>query len=113
MACQASSARQDGRASTASGSSHSEYCGLHTLLVSRNAATTRKSNCGNRGLRGATRPSPSTPQSATSTASVAIPFTWGAEPPGPTSSACRPYQSESKSAVRSRLSSKKRRHESG
>ncbi len=37
VACQSSSERQRGRASTASGSSHSEYCGLHTLFSSRNA----------------------------------------------------------------------------
>lgn len=113
MTCQASSARQDGRASTASGSSHSEYCGLHTLLVSRNAATARKSSCGSRGRRGASRPRASTPASATSTLSAATPLTWGAGLPAPAAIACSPYQSESKSAGRSRLSSKNRRQDSG
>ena len=113
VACQASSARHDGRASTASGTSQSEYCGLQTLLVSRKPATVRKSSCGNRGRRGASRPSASTPASAARTASAAMPLTWGAGAPGPLSSALRPYQSESKSAARSRLRSKKRRHDSG
>ena len=44
---------------------------------------------------------------------MATPLTSGAAPPDPLSSALRPYQSESKSAGRSRLSSKKRRHDSG
>ena len=113
MACQASSAFQDGRASTASGSSHSEYCGLHTLLVSRNAATARNSSCGSRGRRGASRPSASTATSATSTATAARLFTCGAGLPEPLSRVEAPYQSESKSAGRSRLSSTKRRHDSG
>jgi len=38
-----------GNASTASGNNHSEYCGLHTLFVSRNPATTRNSSCISRG----------------------------------------------------------------
>ncbi len=113
MTCQASSARQDGRASTASGSSQSEYCGDHTLLVSRKAATTRKSSCGSRGRRGASRASASTPATASTTAIAAMPLTSGGEPPSPVSRWSTPYQSESKSAGRSRLSSKKRRHDSG
>src|SRR6478735_8733618 len=48
-ACHSSSGRHLGSASTASGSSHSEYCGDHTLLVSRNAAITRNANWANRG----------------------------------------------------------------
>src|SRR5829696_3645268 len=45
----ASRIRRCGSASTASGTSHSENCGLHTLLVNRNAATTRKATCTSRG----------------------------------------------------------------
>ncbi len=114
VTCQASSARQDGRASTASGSSQSEYCGDQTLLVSRKAATTRKSSCGSRGRRGASRPSTATAPTATTTAIAAMPLTCGGEPPSPpVSTWSRPYQSESKSAGRSRLSSKKRFQDSG
>src|SRR5438874_7833162 len=36
MVIQASTSFQRGTASTASGTSHREYCGLHTLFVSRN-----------------------------------------------------------------------------
>ncbi|KID28608.1 hypothetical protein JD82_03503 [Prauserella rugosa] len=50
-----SNSRHRGIASTANGTSHSEYCGLHTLLVSRNAATTRKHNCATRGRLGAVK----------------------------------------------------------
>jgi hypothetical protein len=103
VTCQASSARQDGRASTASGSSHSEYCGLQTLLVSRNAATTRNSSCGSRGRRGAISASTSTAASASRTTAAAAPLTLGAGLPLPTTWS-KPYQSESKSAGRSRLS---------
>ncbi len=42
-----------GIASTASGTSHSEYCGLHTLFTRRNPATMRNANCATRGRRGA------------------------------------------------------------
>jgi hypothetical protein len=49
----ASSTRRCGRASTASGTNHSENCGLHTLLVNRNAATTRNNSCATRGRCGA------------------------------------------------------------
>jgi hypothetical protein len=111
-ACQASSARQDGRASTASGSSQSEYCGLQTLLVSRNPATTRKSSCGSRGRRGAISPSANTAASASSTVTAATPLTFGAGSPPP-STCATPYQSESKSAGRSRLSLRNCSHESG
>ena len=45
----ASRIRRCGNASTASGTSHSEYCGLHTLFVNRNAATTRNATCVRRG----------------------------------------------------------------
>jgi hypothetical protein len=51
VACQARNIRQDGRASTASGTSHSEYCGLQTLFASRNTAAVRNSTCGSRGRR--------------------------------------------------------------
>src|SRR4029077_20342565 len=45
----ASRIRRCGSASTANGTSHSENCGLHTLLVNRNAATTRNATCTSRG----------------------------------------------------------------
>src|SRR6476620_12622535 len=54
-ACQNSSGRQRGSASTASGSSHNEYCGDQTLFVSRNAAITRNASWANRGRRCADR----------------------------------------------------------
>ena len=112
MTCQASSTRQDGRASTASGSSQSEYCGLQTLLVSRNAATTRNSSWGSRGRRGAASASTNTAASASRTTTAAGPFTSGAGLPLP-ASWWKPYQSESKSADRSRLSLRNCSHESG
>ena len=49
----ASSIRRCGKASTASGTSHSENCGLHTLLVNRNAATIKNTSCATRGRCGA------------------------------------------------------------
>ena len=49
--CQNISGRQRGSASTASGRSQSEYCGDHTLFVSRKAAITRKASWANRGRR--------------------------------------------------------------
>ena len=49
-----------GTASTASGTSHSEYCGLHTLLVSRNTATMRNASCAIRGVVRAVSPMAST-----------------------------------------------------
>ena len=112
VACQASNAGQDGRASTASGSSHNEYCGLQTLLVSRNAATTRNSSCGSRGRRGAVNASTKTAASASTTIVAAAPLTLGAGLPLPTTWRT-PYQSESKSAGRSRLSFRNCSHESG
>jgi len=53
VACHSSSERHFGRARTASGSSHSEYCGLHTLFRSRNPATSRNATCATRGRTGA------------------------------------------------------------
>src|SRR6185369_3961255 len=41
--------RRCGNASTANGTSHNENCGLHTLLVSRNVATTRNASWATRG----------------------------------------------------------------
>jgi len=52
---QASRIRVCGIASTASGTSHSEYCGLHTLFTRRKPATRRKASCATRGRRGALR----------------------------------------------------------
>lgn len=65
----ASRIRRCGRASTASGTSHSEYWGLHTLLVSRNAATTRKHNWARRGRRGAVHASHAMPPQAAANSS--------------------------------------------
>ncbi len=45
----ASRIRRCGSASTASGTSHSENWGLHTLFVNRNAANTRNATCTSRG----------------------------------------------------------------
>jgi len=56
-ACQNSSGRQRGNASTTNRSSHNEYCGDHTLFVSRNAAMTRNASWANRGRRAAASPS--------------------------------------------------------
>ncbi len=53
--------RQRGRASTASGSSQSTYCGEYTLLRSTNAATTRKASWTTLGRRGAASPSHAIP----------------------------------------------------
>ncbi|KXP08264.1 hypothetical protein AXK57_17550 [Tsukamurella pulmonis] len=50
---QATRIRVCGIASTASGTSHSEYCGLHTLFTNRKPATSRKASCATRGRRGA------------------------------------------------------------
>ncbi len=55
MVIQASRILVCGIASTASGTSHSEYCGLHTLFTSRKPATKRKASCATRGRRGAVR----------------------------------------------------------
>ena len=44
-----------GIASTASGTSQSEYCGLHTLLTRRKPATRRNASCATLGRRGAFR----------------------------------------------------------
>jgi hypothetical protein len=40
--------RHLGRASASNGTSHSEYCGLHTFVVSRNAATHQETPAGPR-----------------------------------------------------------------
>jgi hypothetical protein len=115
-ACQTRNERQRGRASASRGTSHSENCGLHTLLVTRNATTTRNSSCGSLGRRGARSASTQTPASAT-TSSIAAPrfSRSGASPPGtrpsrvaPPRASCRANQSESQSAGRVRLSSTKR-----
>ena len=45
-----------GTASTASGTSHSEYWGLHTLLVRRKIATMRNASCAMRGVVAAVKP---------------------------------------------------------
>ena len=54
-ACQRRYDHSRGRASTANGTSQMTYCGDHTLLVSRKAASVRKKTCGSRGRRGAAR----------------------------------------------------------
>jgi hypothetical protein len=69
-ACQARIARHEGRASTASGTSHSEYCGDQTLFTSRKPATSRNSSCGSRGRVRATMARPPTPQTTATVASA-------------------------------------------
>src|ERR1700733_7985002 len=55
MVIHANRIRRCGNASTASGTSHSENCGLHTLLVIRKAASTRSDSCATRGRRAEVR----------------------------------------------------------
>ena len=90
-----------GIASTASGTSHSEYCGLHTLLVSRNAAMTRKDSCAIRGQRGAVSPMTSTPtqHSRNSTSETVLRFSgacpcwrFGSKPAQPVSPCAIEYR---------------------
>lgn len=81
MSIQLSSRRQRGIASTASGTSHSEYCGLQTLFVSRNTATTRKHSCARRGRRGAVSATYATPtQPSRNSAALTVLSTLGAWP---------------------------------
>src|SRR5207248_9250783 len=78
--CHSTVIRQRGRASATSGTSHTEYCGLHTFVVNRKATTARKANCANRGRNGAIRPSIATPiNAASSTTATAKP---GGDQPG-------------------------------
>src|SRR3546814_9966419 len=66
MVIHASRSLRCGKANTASGTSHREYCGLHTLFVSRKPATNRKHSCATRGRRCAVRATYPTPiQTAT------------------------------------------------
>jgi len=119
MACQASNARQDGLASTASGTSHRLYCGLHTLLVSRNPATRRNSSWGSRGRRRAPSANAPTPRHTASTPTATAAFsTFGAPPEGTARSNGLPRMnwstchSESGSASRLRLLRKNVSHAS-
>lgn len=81
MSIQLSSRRQRGIARTASGTSHSEYCGLHTLFVSRNTATTRKHSCASRGRRGAVSATYATPrQPSRNSAPLTVLSTLGVSP---------------------------------
>ncbi len=61
-----------GRASTASGTSQTTYCGDQTLFVIRNAASSRKHSCGSRGRRGAARASRAIAAKATTSAAADI-----------------------------------------
>ena len=87
-----SSSRTRGTASTASGTSHSEYCGLHTLLVSRKNATTRNANCATRGVTGAVRPITRTTRHASANSTNETVFSVaGASPAArPASKPCHP-----------------------
>src|SRR5690348_17302591 len=58
--CQITVTRHRGRASARSGTSHSEYCGLHTFVVSKKASTARNASCARRGRTGAYKPSHTT-----------------------------------------------------
>ncbi len=64
--CQTRFSRHRGRASATSGTNQIEYCGLHTLVVSRNASTDKKASWASRGLTGASSASQATPPSAPS-----------------------------------------------
>ena len=54
-AAQPKTNRQRGRASTSSGTSHMEYCGLHTLFVIMKASVARNATWPTRGVRGAAK----------------------------------------------------------
>ena len=58
---QHSNNRHRGRASTAGTTSHSEYCGDHTLLNSKNATRISKTSSATRGTRRAVTPSAKIP----------------------------------------------------
>src|SRR5659263_644657 len=115
VACQARNAGQDGRASTASGSSQTTYCGECTLLVSMNPTKARKYSCGSRGRRGARSASTTTAAMVSNrpanTAALSRP---GAPSIGPTRSSacpvtcCSTNHSESQLAGRVRFKSTNR-----
>src|SRR5215472_6332551 len=105
-ACQTAYAHTRGLASTTSGTSQTTYCGDHTLLLSRNTASTRKKTCGTRGRRGAVRISAamSTQPAANTAAENRL-----SEPPvsEPTNGQCsiwKKYHTEPQSAARPALS---------
>ena len=120
VACQASSARQDGRASTASGTSHSEYCGLHTLLVTRKPTSSRNSSCGSRGLTRAPSASAATPTHTARMPMITTVLSTAGEPSGPTARSsgaprmyCSRFHTESGSAGRVRFNVKNFNQASG
>ena len=84
--------RRCGSASTASGTSHSENCGLHTLLVNRNAATTRKASWANRGRCGAVSARYAMPaqQARNNNAVTVLVTVGGSQNPNPGSNPCQP-----------------------
>ena len=75
--------RRCGSASTASGTSHNENCGLHTLLVSRKTATTRNANCATRGRCGAVNAMKAIPaqHNMKTTVTTALSTTGGSQKP--------------------------------
>src|SRR5918996_3494060 len=101
--CQIVTSRQRGRASTARGSSHSAYCGDHTLLTSRNAATAKNASCASRGGSGAVSASSTMATSRTPAAPRARRTT---EPGSATSFSSNANQIDPKSAGRSALNLK-------
>src|SRR5580693_10079156 len=98
-----------GRASTASGTSQTTYCGDQTLFVIRNAASTRKHSWGRRGRRGAA--SASTAIAAQAAAKKAADRSFSALswllPSTGTLKCSNRYQIEPQSAPRSLLNTKK------
>ena len=98
-ACQTAQSRTRTRASPASGSSQSTYCGEYTLLVRQNAATVRKPSAARPGVTGARQATSATAASSATKAATATGSSgWTVAPSRP-----RAYQSEPKSAGRPAL----------
>src|SRR5580700_6700828 len=97
-----------GRASTASGTSQMTYCGDQTLLVIKNAASTRKHSCGRRGRRGAASASQAIAAQATAknTADIRLRALSEELPSAGTLKCSKKYQIEPQSAPRSLLNTK-------
>src|SRR5262249_15243257 len=91
-----------GRASTTSGTSQTTYCGDQTLLVTKNAAVSRKISCSNRGRLGAATASAMTPTQAIRNRAADRKLIVGNDRP-PTTGQCsvwKKYQIEPQSAPR-------------
>src|SRR6266516_780145 len=104
--CHTAYAHIRGLASTTSGASQTTYCGDHTLLLTRKAASTRKKTWGTRGRRGAVRIRAPTSTQPTAKKAAENRFS---EPPvsEPRNGQCsvsKKYHTEPQSAARSLLS---------